>query len=208
MVSHMTISEFPSTEDETAPHLLSPPSHVRQSGDGHEVGVTRLLGQGPPQSSVTFSAPGIERNGGGFSVAEILQAAERDGEKLESNDIFTASVTDTLIRDQEEPSVMREAAEFSRFEPDHLTTVIDRNSPLHGAHIPSSVGQQALNSLLGGGDNGGQPGEGEEGNGNEEYSTSPEVCEICQLFKPGHAGTVCIHYHSYMSMYLPHWKLS
>lgn len=172
-----------------SPRLLSShPSQDRQSGDGHEIGVTRLLGQGPPQLPqspghtlpVISSAPDVERNSGGFSVAEILQAAERDGKELESNDIFIATMTDTLIRDQEEPSLMRQAAEISRFEPHHLPT---KDSVLSGAQVPSSVGQQALNSLLGAkdGDNTHQPAEGEEESENEEdsaMSTSPEVGDL------------------------------
>lgn len=171
--------------------MPSPPSQDRQSGDGREIGVTRLLGQGPPQLPqspgnplpVTASAPDIERNSGGFSVAEILQAAERDGKELESNDIFIATMTDTLIRDQEEPSLMRQAAEISRFEPNHLTT---RDSVLSGAQVPTSVGQQALNNLLGAkdGDSTHQPVEGEGESENEEesaMSTSPEVREINDL---------------------------
>lgn len=74
---------------------------------------------------------------------------------------------------------MKQAAEITRLDPNHLTT---GDSLLSGLQVPSSVGQQALNSLLGAkdGDNPPQPGEGEEESENEEnsaMSTSPEVCE-------------------------------
>ena len=80
-------------------------------------------------------------------MAEILHTAERVGDEQTPHDLFLTSKMDTsLIGDQEEPSLMREAAEFSCFEPDHLASVMNRESLLRSTHVPSSGGQVATAS--------------------------------------------------------------
>ena len=82
---------------------------------------------------------------GGFSVSEILQAAERAGEEVEGHDFFHTSQANTpLLRNEEEPSVMRQAAEFSHFEPDHLTSIMNRDSLLRSTRIPPTTGQESV----------------------------------------------------------------
>ena len=110
---------------------VSIPDHVRQSGDGHETERTSLLVQRPlklPHLSSNHQKPTPDKqSSGGFSVAEILQAAEREGEQQIQNDLFTHT-SNSLITDQEEPSIMRQAAEFSRFEPENLTSTLNRDN--------------------------------------------------------------------------------
>ena len=107
---------------------------MRQSGDGHETERTSLLVQRPlklPHLSSNHQKPTPDKqSSGGFSVAEILQAAEREGEQQLQNDLFlsTTHTSNSLITDQEEPSIMRQAAEFSRFEPENLTSTLNRDN--------------------------------------------------------------------------------
>ena len=135
------------------PPVVPSPDHVRQSGDGHEMGITNQLKQGLsklpssslPTSSGRQSLTSVgagERDGrrGGFSVSEILQTAEREGAQLRTSHLFQTTRTgNSLIAEQEEPSIMRQAAEFSRFEPDNLTSVTNRDSLLRSSRVPVSV---------------------------------------------------------------------
>ena len=66
-------------------------------------------------------------------MAEILQEAQREGEDLKTSHLFLTSAN-SLITDQEEPSIMTLAAEFSRFQPDQLTSTVESESLLQRSH--------------------------------------------------------------------------
>ena len=72
-------------------------------------------------------------------MAEILRAAESRADSTQSGLLFLGSITAaSLITDQQEPSIMKRAAELSRFEPEHLTSMMERESLLqHRPHPPA-----------------------------------------------------------------------
>ena len=154
---HTSIS-FPA-EEETSPPPDSTPGPVRQSGDGLEAGATRLLGQRllqmPPSPQLTLSshhppasAPDRERVSG-FSVAEILQAAERNGEQG-SSELPPASKTGmSLLTGQEEPSLSRAAATFLQSEPSHSASSAVKQSTVAASHSQLKLVQRARPSVEG-----------------------------------------------------------
>ena len=194
-------SSVPAVSIPNHPHepTDSIPDHVRKSGDGRETNITRLLGQGlpnfPPSTPPLLTGhhslqPQRERGSSeGFSVAEILSNAERKGKELGNSNLFSGTATgDSLITDQEEPTIMREAAEFSQFEPDHLASVMNRDSLLRESrmleHGSSTSGDPASTAAAREGENSGGNQQEEEGkvvDGEQQMSmlsteaTSPEV---------------------------------
>ena len=124
------------------------PHYTTQAGDSRE---NESLDQGPPQSEPTTNSLlsgqlslREEGDGGGFSVSQILQAARERGEEMRSSHLFLGPAN-SLITEQEEPSVMYRAAELSRFEPHNLTSVTDREGllgmphPLLGLRAPGVI---------------------------------------------------------------------
>ena len=106
------------------------PDQVRLTGDGHE---KRSLEQHLPPVSPrgerrdgSVEVEGGRGGGGVFSVSEILREAQRGGEDVRTSHMFLAT-TNSLITDQEEPSAMRRAAQFSRLQPpDQLSSAVER----------------------------------------------------------------------------------
>ena len=81
-----------------------------------------------------------------FNVDQFLQRlgqeremAAQDGLLGEEEDNADA----TLIGDESEPTVMREADEFSQFEPTHLTSMLNRESFLQSVRRPVTTGQES-----------------------------------------------------------------
>ena len=154
---HTSIS-YPA-EEETSPPPGSTPGPVRQSGDGLEAGATRLLGQRllqmPPSPQLTLSshhppasAPDRER-ASGFSVAEILQAAERNGEQG-SSELPPASKTGiSLFTGQEETSLSRAAATFLQSEPSHSASSGVKQSTVTASHSQLKLVKRARPSVEG-----------------------------------------------------------
>ena len=80
-------------------------------------------------------------------MSEILQEAQREGENISNSHLFLAT-GDSLITDQEEPSVMRRAADFSRFEPpDQPSSVLERETLLQRAHPVADGGDKTRRTL-------------------------------------------------------------
>ena len=132
---------------------------MRQSGDGLEAGATRLQGQRllqiPPSPQLTLSshhppasAPDRER-ASGFSVAEILQVAERNGEQG-SSELPPASKTGiSLLTGQKEPSLSRAAATFLQSEPSHPASSGMKQGTVTASHSQLKLAQRARPSVEG-----------------------------------------------------------
>ncbi len=75
----------------------------------------------------------------GWKGAEgLLQQPGMEGEEEE-----VGAGDATLIADELEPSLMREADEFSRFEPTHLASMLNRDSLLRSVRPPVTAGQDS-----------------------------------------------------------------
>ena len=81
----------------------------------------------------------------GFSVAEILQAAETNGKQGS----LPASKTGTPLTDQEEPSLSRAAATLSQFEPSHSSSSGAEQSGVAVPHSHLKLIQRARPSVEG-----------------------------------------------------------
>ena len=88
-----------------------------------------------------------------FNIDAILQGLEgemiphmggRDDMVCEDGE----PVDTTLIGDEVEPTLMREADEFSQFEPTHLASLLDRDSLLMSMRPPVTTGQESNTQQL------------------------------------------------------------
>ena len=82
-----------------------------------------------------------------FNVDALLQGLEGEGGMIpHMGDMVYEDeepVDTTLIGDEVEPTLMREADEFSQFEPTHLASLLDRDSLLMGMRPPVTTGQES-----------------------------------------------------------------
>ena len=85
-----------------------------------------------------------------FNIDAILQGLEGEGEMIPHmggrDDLVCEDgepVDTTLIGDEVEPTLMREADEFSQFEPTHLASLLDRDSLLMSMRPPVTTGQES-----------------------------------------------------------------
>ena len=81
-------------------------------------------------------------------MSEILQEAQRGGEDRRTSHRFLAT-THSLITDQEEPSAMRQAAEFSRLQPpDQVSSVVEREDLSRRSAPVASGGDKTRRTTL------------------------------------------------------------
>ena len=76
-----------------------------------------------------------------------MLGAQREGEGVTNDHLFASQASHSLITEQEEPSLVREiTTEFSRLDPNHLTSVINRESLLYTSSSPSATDKLGLNA--------------------------------------------------------------
>ena len=112
---------------------------VSTSGSKHREGMHNHLPEKSPQKDDLLTAQ--------FNVDAILQGLEGEGGMIPrmGDMVFEDEepVDMTLIGDEVEPTLMREADEFSQFEPTHLASLLDRDSLLMGMRPPVTTGQES-----------------------------------------------------------------
>lgn len=120
-----------------AQHCHTP--DVSTSGSKHREGMQNQLPEKSPQKDDLLAAQ--------FNVDAILQGLEGEGRIIPrmGDMVFEDEepVDTTLIGDEVEPTLMREADEFSQFEPTHLASLLDRDSLLMGMRPPVTTGQES-----------------------------------------------------------------
>ena len=82
----------------------------------------------------------VMTNGLFRDVEDILQLMEGEAVHLSDHEEDIANAT--LLADEVEPTVMRDADEFSQYEPTHLTSLLNRDSFLRSIRPPVTTGQE------------------------------------------------------------------
>lgn len=124
---------LPASRQHPPPPASSEPSLVRLYMSTSDISTSTA-------SEETVLPEGAVRMGGGGELEIFLDAEIPDMDRGEEEEELADA---TLIGDEVEPSVMREADEFSQFEPTHLASMLNRESFLRSIRPPVTAGQES-----------------------------------------------------------------